>query len=384
MDAALSGHRGRAALARILLRLCLAARFLRGFILTLFLSKLLLVLLPSISASPLHLANASFSQRFLRFKSCFSVPVKTVCRLLYLPTPEQMDMLLCKAGSAGGTAARQEKKRCKNTNTRRQRAPARAQEHVALAAAHSAQSQEASEEHKGEASFVGKLKHAALGLHTQSQTSNGRAEESERKEESQPKLYRSGYVRFLVENKAVHDALESAIDEFGYTELDGTGLERAQNLAEDLQWLRDECGDTIPEPLPDGPGTQYAALLRQLAGEDPPRFLCHYYNLQFAHAAGGRMIGKMVSENVFDGARFRFYKYDDGLKTCLDRARSAIDSIGNRWTEEEQQRGLDETPTAFDYGGTLLKLITQPEGEEAEQYATSADESHAAAPAAAA
>lgn len=35
-------------------------------------------------------------------------------------------------------------------------------------------------------------------------------------------------------------------------------------------------------------------LLQRLAKEDPPAFLCHFYNIYFAHSAGGRMIGKKV------------------------------------------------------------------------------------------
>lgn len=28
-----------------------------------------------------------------------------------------------------------------------------------------------------------------------------------------------------------------------------------------------------------------------MAVDDPPAFVCHYYNYYFAHTAGGRMIG---------------------------------------------------------------------------------------------
>ena len=215
-----------------------------------------------------------------------------------------------------------------------------------------------------------------MGLHTKSQSASGRKEEesSEPSEGSESPekstFYRSGYIRFLVESKAVHDALEAAISDYGYSDLEGTGLERAANLGEDLHWLATSCGDDVPEPLLDGPGLHYASLLTQLARDDPARFVCHYYNLQFAHASGGRMIGKMVSNSLFDGTSFRFYKYDSGLKSSLDCARAAIDAIGNRWFDESAvQRCLDETPTAFDYGGTLLKFITQPEGDEAAQLA---------------
>ncbi len=41
-------------------------------------------------------------------------------------------------------------------------------------------------------------------------------------------------------------------------------------------------------------GLTYCLLLEKLAKEDPPAFICHYYNFYFAHTAGGRMIGNKV------------------------------------------------------------------------------------------
>lgn len=37
------------------------------------------------------------------------------------------------------------------------------------------------------------------------------------------------------------------------------------------------------------------SLLQRLAKEDPPAFICHFYNIYFAHSAGGRMIGRSHS-----------------------------------------------------------------------------------------
>lgn len=62
-------------------------------------------------------------------------------------------------------------------------------------------------------------------------------------------------------------------------------------------------------------------LVQRLAEEDPPAFLCHFYNIYFAHSAGGRMIGKKVSETVLDGAELQFYKYRGDLKDLLNRVR---------------------------------------------------------------
>lgn len=72
-----------------------------------------------------------------------------------------------------------------------------------------------------------------------------------------------------------------------------TGLERSEKLAKDLEWFKEQ-GYTIPEPS--SPGISYAQYLEELSEKDPQAFICHFYNIYFAHSAGGRMIGKKVLE----------------------------------------------------------------------------------------
>lgn len=74
-------------------------------------------------------------------------------------------------------------------------------------------------------------------------------------------------------------------------EFKGTGLERSEQLNKDLDWFKEE-GYIIPEPSK--PGTAYSNYLQQLAEKDPPAFICHFYNIYFAHTAGGRIIGRKV------------------------------------------------------------------------------------------
>lgn len=38
----------------------------------------------------------------------------------------------------------------------------------------------------------------------------------------------------------------------------------------------------------------FRRYLQELAKNDPPSFICHFYNVYFAHTAGGRMIGNKV------------------------------------------------------------------------------------------
>lgn len=74
-------------------------------------------------------------------------------------------------------------------------------------------------------------------------------------------------------------------------EFKNTGLERSEKLSKDLEWFKEQ-GYAIPEPS--SPGVSYAQYLKELSEKDPQAFICHFYNIYFAHSAGGRMIGKKV------------------------------------------------------------------------------------------
>lgn len=74
-------------------------------------------------------------------------------------------------------------------------------------------------------------------------------------------------------------------------EFQNTGLERSAGLTKDLEWFASE-GHEIP-PVGDE-GNKYAELLKTLAENDPPAFICHFYNVYFAHSAGGKFIGQKV------------------------------------------------------------------------------------------
>jgi hypothetical protein len=55
----------------------------------------------------------------------------------------------------------------------------------------------------------------------------------------------------------------------------------------------------------------FTRLLREFATNDPPAFICHYYNTYFAHTAGGRMIGNKVrcKLETFRGLELRCSQY---------------------------------------------------------------------------
>ncbi|KAG6503231.1 hypothetical protein ZIOFF_035542 [Zingiber officinale] len=142
-------------------------------------------------------------------------------------------------------------------------------------------------------SFVDEMWTVAMRLHTKDQAKEGEKEsKSPPVAKWEPSI--EGYLRFLVDSKIVYDTLETIIQKAAYpwyAEFRSTGLERSEKLAKDLKWFKDQ-GHTIPEPS--SPGVSYSQYLDELSQKDPQAFICHFYNIYFAHSAGGRMIGKKV------------------------------------------------------------------------------------------
>ncbi|MCO5561270.1 hypothetical protein L7F22_014891 [Adiantum nelumboides] len=206
--------------------------------------------------------------------------------------------------------------------------------------------------------FVEEMRFVAMKLHRKDQSSEG-----EKKAEADDKPLAkwepsiTGYIKFLVNSKAVYDILESIVQEAAhpsYEEFRNTGLERAAALAKDLEWFKVQ-GHEIPEP--GDPGLSYSALLKELAEKDPPSFICHFYNVYFAHSAGGRMIGKQVADKVLGGHELEFYKWDGDLKEILAAVKEKLNKVAESWTREEKNRCLQETEKSFKYSGKLLRLI---------------------------
>ena len=114
----------------------------------------------------------------------------------------------------------------------------------------------------------------------------------------------------------------------------------------------------------DGPGASYAAALQQMAADDVPSFMCHYYNVYFAHTAGGRMIGKSVSDSILGGQSLKFYEYQGDLAAMSEALKGQIEAVAQTWTDEERKRSVAQTQAAFEYAGTLLKCIQEAEDDE--------------------
>ncbi|KAF3788208.1 Heme oxygenase 1 [Nymphaea thermarum] len=202
--------------------------------------------------------------------------------------------------------------------------------------------------------FVEEMRFVAMKLHTPDQAKEGEKVSNEQPMAKwQPTI--EGYLKFLVDSKVVFDTLERIVQTApAYSEFKDTGLERSENLAKDLEWFRSQ-GHTIPEPS--GPGTTYATYLEEISENDPQAFICHFYNTYFAHSAGGRMIGRKVSEMILDNKLLEFYKWNGDLPKSLQNVRDKINKLAESWTREEKDHCLAETEKSFQYSGKILRLI---------------------------
>ncbi|KAJ7565918.1 hypothetical protein O6H91_02G081000 [Diphasiastrum complanatum] len=208
-------------------------------------------------------------------------------------------------------------------------------------------------ENKG---FVEEMRFVAMRLHTKDQAKEGQQDNSLNPVAKwEPTV--GGYLKFLVNSKLIFDTLEEIVDKAthpSYALFKNTGLERSAALATDLEWFESQ-GHKIPNPGPEG--TSYAELLRNLSETNPPAFICHFYNVYFAHSAGGRFIGKQVAQMILDGKELNFYKWDGELPELLATVKEKLNSIAENWTREEKDHCLEETRKSFKFSGDILRLI---------------------------
>ncbi|KAK1403540.1 Heme oxygenase 1 [Heracleum sosnowskyi] len=204
--------------------------------------------------------------------------------------------------------------------------------------------------------FVEEMRFVAMKLHTKDQAKEGE-KEPQGKPVAKWEPGFQGYLKFLVDSKLVYDTLEGIVDKADfpeYAEFKNTGLERSEGLAKDLKWF-EEQGYAIPEPS--SPGLEYAKKLEELSKTDPQAFICHFYNIYFAHSAGGRMIGRKVAEKILNGKELEFYKWEGELSQLLQNVREKLNRVAESWTREEKNHCLEETEKSFKYSGDILRLI---------------------------
>ncbi|KAJ4878391.1 hypothetical protein Rs2_43409 [Raphanus sativus] len=178
--------------------------------------------------------------------------------------------------------------------------------------------------------FVEEMRSVAMKMHPRTQSKEGKRE-SIAPQDSPVATWEftvEGYLKFLVENKLVFDTLEGIIHESTvptYAGFKNTGLERATNLAKDLEWFKEQ-GYEIPEPR--AHCKTYSQYLKDIAENDPPAFICHFFNIYFGHSAGGgRMIGTKVSERILDNKELEFYKWDRDISELLKNVSGELNKV---------------------------------------------------------
>ena len=214
------------------------------------------------------------------------------------------------------------------------------------------------------------MRFVAMKLHTKDQAPKEGGREAAETPWAKWRPTREGYLRFLSESKLVYEALEDAVRgpdaRPEYAAFRDTGLERSEALEKDVQWFEEKYGLVPPAPSDDGPGARYAAELRRLAREDPQAFICHFYNVYFAHTAGGRMIGVKMADMLLERHALEFYKYPKAEggdhRPLLEKVRASLDAVAEGWTREEKDRCLAETEESFKMSGALLRSIAEPVG----------------------
>lgn len=209
-------------------------------------------------------------------------------------------------------------------------------------------------------SFVqDELRPYAMKLHTRDQApKEGKEKEQTPFTQWEPK--RSDYLQFLVDSLEVYKTFDEITSSNPTLEpFKATGLERSSALIEDIKWMCTyDPSLTVPECGKSG--KMYSSFLKQLSQDSLPKFMCHYYNHYFAHTAGGRMIGKKMSDKLLESKTLKFYEWDGDVKVLLDEVRHKFDILASTWNQDEKQACLEETMACFRYGGSLMTYMKAP------------------------
>lgn len=193
------------------------------------------------------------------------------------------------------------------------------------------------------------LRTYAMKLHTRDQS----PKEGQQKAETPFTKWepaRSNYLQFLVDSLEVYQTLDELTHQYpALAPFKATGLERSNELKEDIAWMV-KYDSTLSVPPCGASGKAYSAFLRSLAAESLPKFMCHYYNHYFAHTAGGRMIGKGMADKLLEGTVLKFYQWNGDVKvrTC---------GTSGRWRHGVTGEGASQANSAKDCVCLLVELV---------------------------
>lgn len=199
-----------------------------------------------------------------------------------------------------------------------------------------------------------------MKLHTRDQSREG--EQKAQKPVTKWEPGRAEYLQFLVDSRCVYNCFEELVASHDtLAPYRNSGLERSASLDADIAWFAEQGVET---PEVGKYGTEYAALLREMAAEGKwEAFTCHFYNYYFAHTAGGRMIGKKMADLLLDGRTLEFYQWGSAepKEELLPTLRGKIDATAETWNREQKDACLAETARSFKFGGGMLAYLREPQ-----------------------
>jgi len=211
------------------------------------------------------------------------------------------------------------------------------------------------------------MRGAAMKLHTREQAPKEGVAPEVKAEQAPVKVWQPGkpdYLQFLVDSREVYACFEGIVASTdSLASFRANGLERTTALETDIETF---LAEGIPRPDVASQGSEYVAFVRSLASEGRwEEFVCHYYNFYFAHTAGGRMIGKRMSDMLLEGRTLEFYTwYEAGAAvdpgaSLLPKLRAQIDGMVEGWTRAQKDLCLAETANSFKLGGSMLQHISR-------------------------
>jgi len=219
-------------------------------------------------------------------------------------------------------------------------------------------------EEGGPPSFVQtEMRSAAMALHTMQQAPKEGKAPQKKVEQTPVQEWQPGraeYLQFLVDSREVYRTLEDIVSRTpALAPFRESGLERSEALSRDIAWFTEQG---VAEPPVAEQGATYVKMLTEMAdANEIEAFVCHFYNTYFAHTAGGRMIGKKMSNLLLEGRTLDFYSWDGDVdKVLLPALRLRIDELVDTWTREQKDACLAQTADSFKFGGALLQHISRP------------------------
>ncbi|KAL5544328.1 hypothetical protein UlMin_008112 [Ulmus minor] len=179
-------------------------------------------------------------------------------------------------------------------------------------------------------------------------------------------------VRTIFSAKVESRGLGGSTEDFRH-QLRMVDLKERLGIMEDKSYLRASLDAIVFKcyaiPEPSAPTVNYAGYLKELSEKDPQAFICHFYNIYFAHSAGFKQsqfkpfpthlyfLLFQVAEKILNGNGLEFYKWDGDLSQLLQNIREKLNKVAETWTRKEKNHCLEETEKSFKYSRDILRLI---------------------------